>query len=440
MKRNMFTLLMAISTLLLTGCASSPAALKLEVDPKLWRAEHFGDMNETDSRPALGEKSIAYLVEACTSKKESIKLPDDHRVLDSYYLTRKPSLMMMTDYSYSMVTFFGAGENFYVYCRERQKDGFYKRIDPDKISGLRRGEQKDDQLSPNKVTLLPVKPEAKRELVEQNRFMKEDEINQIFEIDTMTRFSLPAEGHLLMTAEVIESADGLINKPEYVYHVPLAPTLNELTLWLRSDGDGVNGLTVESGGFYPDERTIMTNPVAYFDEGINKKIKLLPLPPSLNADDEVVFAEVTLKKDGDMVQKIQVRLRYSLELPEGTVTEQPSFPERKVGVYAAAHKTSLSTDGQLVYPDINIVTTETAKKLYVALKKDATEADRLGELAELPYLTIGDGAKTQQFEVYLHPRMKKTDVYLYDRKRDLTFKLGGEDMKSITDELWPEGR
>jgi len=440
MKKHMLTLLMAISPLLLTGCASSPAALHLEVDPKLWQSEHFGSIDGVDSRPALGEKSVAYLVEACTSKKGAVKLPDTYRVLDSYFLARKPSLARMADYSYSMVTLFGAGENFYAHCQAGQNNGFYKRIDPDKISELRRGAQTDDQLSPVKISLLPVEPETKRELEEQNRFMKKDKINQTYEIDTITRFSLPAEGHLLMTAEVIESPDGLINKPEYVYHVPLAPTMDELTLWLRSYGDGFNQLTVESDEFYPDERTIETNPVAYFDEGIEKNIKLFPLPSSLDAGDESVFSEVTLTKSGKTVQKIQVRLSYSLELPDGAKTVKSPFPDRTLGVFAAAHKKSLSADGQLEYPDLNIITTETAKKLYAALKEEAAEADRLGKLADLPYLTIGDGNKTQQFEVYLHPRMNKTDVYLYDRKRDLTFKLGGEDMKAITDELWPEGR
>lgn len=69
-----------------------------------------------------------------------------------------------------------------------------------------------------------------------------------------------------------------------------------------------------------------------------------------------------------------------------------------------------------------MMTSDESGKLKKAIKA-SEQADVRGKRAKWKYLTFRDGVKGQQYEVYLDKRVKKTDIYLKDPKRDVSVHL-----------------
>ncbi|WP_449403468.1 hypothetical protein [Exiguobacterium artemiae] len=84
-------------------------------------------------------------------------------------------------------------------------------------------------------------------------------------------------------------------------------------------------------------------------------------------------------------------------------------------------------------PDAYIETSLEESKQLVRLIEDSEEAERKGRLAERPYLTLMKDEKAQQFKIYLDRRIKKTDVYLEDVHRKISFKLPAEGRDLLLD-------
>ncbi len=76
----------------------------------------------------------------------------------------------------------------------------------------------------------------------------------------------------------------------------------------------------------------------------------------------------------------------------------------------------------LDWDNMIMMTSDESGKLQKAIKA-SEQADVRGKRAKWKYLTFRDGVKGQQYEVYLDKRVKKTDVYLKDSKRDVSIHL-----------------
>lgn len=69
-----------------------------------------------------------------------------------------------------------------------------------------------------------------------------------------------------------------------------------------------------------------------------------------------------------------------------------------------------------------MMTSDESGKLQKAIKT-SEQSDVRGKRAKWKYLTFREGTKGQQYEVYLDKRVKKTDIYLKDPKRDVSIHL-----------------
>ncbi|WP_026828278.1 hypothetical protein [Exiguobacterium artemiae] len=84
-------------------------------------------------------------------------------------------------------------------------------------------------------------------------------------------------------------------------------------------------------------------------------------------------------------------------------------------------------------PEAYIETSLEESKRLVRLIEDSEEAEPKGRLAERQYLTLMKDEKAQQFKIYLDRRIKKTDVYLEDVHRKISFKLPAEGRDLLLD-------
>jgi len=392
------------ATLALSGCQSDAPNFKWGYLSQMYDG---GQFNEKESR-TLSAKERTVIQKTCASKVSDA--PTDYAVGDIY------SVMMTNpfeDYEGQTVRYVKAGKKTYLYCQTSFKGGYYPLP------------KKDDVFKKTDLT-----PQRKNFNVKPTVLKKDDWFNPDEKIaDHSARtLELPGSGYLVIEATDVTKKD--TRTTSFVYTNSLTPFTRDVELYLvyNQQFGSTYDVSVRIPQLYGGRRA--EHPIHSMKQP--GKVRFI----SGDGTPEHYGTVIATEKNGREF-RYELSIRHTTEQPtelqepnqttddlvldneEMTLIHQRQFSHVRFEEDDQGNRIS---EKGLDWDNMIMMTSDESGKLKKAIKT-SEQADVRGKRAKWKYLTFRDGVKGQQYEVYLDKRVKKTDVYLKDSKRDVSIHL-----------------
>lgn len=392
------------ATLALSGCQSDAPNFKWGYLSQMYDG---GQFNEKESR-TLSAKERTVIQKTCASKVSDA--PTDYAVGDIY------SVMMTNpfeDYEGQTVRYVKAGKKTYLYCQTSFKGGYYPLA------------KKDDVFKKTALT-----PQRKNFNVKPTVLKKDDWFNPDEKIaDHSARtLELPGSGYLVIEATDVTKKD--TRTTSFVYTNSLTPFTRDVDLYLvyNQQFGSTYDVSVRIPQLYGGRRA--EHPIHSMKQP--GKVRFIPGDGTPEHYGTVIATE----KNGREF-RYELSIRHTTEQPtelqepeqtaddlvvdneEMTLIHQRQFSHVRFEEDDQGNRIS---EKGLDWDHMIMMTSDESGKLKKAIKT-SEQADVRGKRAKWKYLTFRDGVKGQQYEVYLDKRVKKTDVYLKDPKREVSIHL-----------------
>ncbi|TCI36549.1 hypothetical protein EVJ29_08705 [Exiguobacterium sp. SH4S7] len=394
------TLLMA--TIILTGCTEQESALDLKVRPILFDGYHY----EPDQQSMQLDETEQIAVHTICDDTGAIFLPNSTFVYDGTYRSFSRFSSDVASPLTSM-TVFHDDEATYAYC-QTDASQYMKQIDPERFSIARR-----------ETAAEPIRPRSLSRSDEVHQAVKSNlEDDLFFEVMPFTSPFVTLHSPLFASLALeVKTQDSSTTS----FH-PFDPNMKTMTLSLylvKMDGV-VQPLLIQSSENNMAYGSLDSVP----DGGIPTLSTVYPLPDELQFGNMYPLWELTYDVNGETVKQT-VSLSYEppvmMTQSEVDAATTEEVEEATIGYF---HKTSLSGKTELHHLDAIQTTTADGETLKQMLQR-AERVNRNGEAAAYPLFTLAEGVKSQTFDVTLHERSKKTDVYVTTKGNH--YKLSSED-------------
>ena len=392
------------ATLALSGCQSDAPNFKWDYLSQMYDG---GQFNEKESR-TLSAKERTVIQKTCASKVSDA--PTDYAVGDIY------SVMMTNpfeDYEGQTVRYVKAGKKRYLYCQTSFKGGYYPLP------------KKDDVFKKTALTQQRKNFNVKPTVLKKDDWFNPDE--KIADHSART-LELPGSGYLVIEATDVTKKD--TRTTSFVYTNSLTPFTRDVDLYLvyNQQFGSTYDVSVRIPQLYGGRRA--EHPIHSMKHP--GKVRFIPGDGTPEHYGTVIATE----KNGREF-RYELSIRHTTEQPtelqepnqttddlvvdneEMTLIHQRQFSHVRFEEDDQGNRIS---EKGLDWDHMIMMTGDESGKLKKAIKT-SEQADVRGKRAKWKYLTFRDGVKGQQYEVYLDKRVKKTDVYLKDPKRDVSIHL-----------------
>lgn len=392
------------ATLALSGCQSDAPNFKWDYLSQMYDG---GQFNEKESR-TLSAKERTAIQKTCASKVSDA--PTDYAVGDIY------SVMMTNpfeDYEGQTVRYVKAGKKRYLYCQTSFKGGYYPLP------------KKDDVFKKTALTQQRKNFNVKPTVLKKDDWFNPDE--KIADHSART-LELLGSGYLVIEATDVTKKD--TRTTSFVYTNSLTPFTRDVDLYLvyNQQFGSTYDVSVRIPQLYGGRRA--EHPIHSMKHP--GKVRFIPGDVTPEHYGTVIATE----KNGREF-RYELSIRHTTEQPtelqepnqttddlvvdneEMTLIHQRQFSHVRFEEDDQGNRIS---EKGLDWDHMIMMTSDESGKLKKAIKT-SEQADVRGKRAKWKYLTFRDGVKGQQYEVYLDKRVKKTDVYLKDPKRDVSIHL-----------------
>ncbi|EPE62477.1 putative lipoprotein [Exiguobacterium sp. S17] len=390
------TLLMA--TIILTGCTEQESALDLKVRPILFDGYHY----EPDQQSMQLDETEQIAVHTICDDTSAVSISDRPFVYDATYRS-----FSRFSSNFTTMSVFHDDEATYAYC-QTDVSQYVKLIDADLLPAARR-EAEPEPLRPRSVGVS----DAMRQTTETK--LEDDPFFELIPFDSpFVTLHSPLFASLALEVKTQDSSTTSFH--------PFDPNMKTMTLSLylvKMDGV-VQPLLIQSSENNMAYGSLDSVP----DGGIPTLSTVYPLPDELKFGETYPLWELSYDVGGETVKQT-ISLSYEppvmMTQSEVDAATTEEVEEATIGYF---HKTSLSGKTELHHLDAIQTTTADGETLKQMLQR-AERVNRNGEAPAYPLFTLAEGVKSQTFDVTLHERSKKTDVYVTTKGNH--YKLSSED-------------
>lgn len=396
--------LLSIAAILLSGCSPDAKPVEYTYLPEVYDTLNLTDFKDDD--PAIG----VLIKQVCATKK--VPAPKGYSVGTQYFVN------LVSQFPESrgvQAVYLKTKQDRFLYCHDYiSKPGFHKLT------------KKQDRFSSNHLTtpesqvkIHPLSPDLKESVrVSGYAFMK-----------SARHLTVPTTGYLVVRATNEQTKQTVVtNVMELTPFVGTVPIVLESNIQIQE----------------PYELQLSLIGQSRYRAAIHasKEPATIEFTETPHADG--VYGTVTVKEKTGKTTRYQLTVKQEQQMPSGLNVPPDELVDTDYSVprLALFHDRPLEklkfVNGDLkmtepLSPDASIETSLEESKQLVRLINASEQTERKGRLAERPYLTLMKDGKAQQFKIYLDRRIKKTDIYLEDIHRKISFKLPAEGRDLLLD-------
>lgn len=392
------------ATLALSGCQSDAPNFKWSYLSQMYDGAQFGDQEPR----TLSAKERAVIQETCASK--ATDAPTTYSVGGIY------SVMMTNpfeDYEGRAVRYVKSGKKTYLYCQSSSAWGYYPL------------KEKNDIFKKTALTQQRKDFSMKPVVLKKDDWFNPDE--KIADHSART-LELPGSGYLVIEATDITKKDA--RTTTVVYANSLTPFTRDVNLYLvyNQHFDSTYDVSVRIPQLYGGRRA--EHPIHSMKQP--GTVRFVPGDGTPEHYGTVIATE----KNGREF-RYELSIRHTMEQPtelqemeqttddlvmdnqNETLFHQKQFSHIR---FEEEDQGQFNSGEVLDWKNMIMMTSDESGRLKKAIKA-SEQADVRGKRAKWKYLTYRNGVQGQQYEVYLDKRVKKTDIYLKDLKRDVSIHL-----------------
>ncbi|WP_410501244.1 hypothetical protein RIF24_08545 [Exiguobacterium acetylicum] len=389
------------ATLALSGCQNDVPNFKWDYLSQMYDG---GQFNEKESR-TLSAKERTVIQKTCASKASDA--PNDYAVGGTY------SVMMTNpfeDYEGQTVRYVKAGKKTYLYCQTSFKGGYYPLP------------KKDDVFKKTTLTQQRQDFNMKPVVLKKDDWFNPDE--KIADHSART-LELPGSGYLVIDATDVTKKEA--RTTIFTYTHSLTPFTRDVKLYL-----------IYNQQFDSTYDVMVRLPELYGGRHAERPIHSMKQPGKVrfvpgDGTPEHYGTLIATEKNG-REYRYELSIRHTMERPselqepEQTAddivadNQEVTLFHQKQFQHIRFEEDGFTSEEGFDWDNMIMMTSDESGKLKKAIKA-SEQSDVRGKRAKWKYLTFRDGVKGQQYEVYLDKRVKKTDIYLKDPKRDVSVHL-----------------
>ncbi|WP_214771030.1 MULTISPECIES: hypothetical protein [unclassified Exiguobacterium] len=396
---------LALCLVFLSGCAEDPEPVRFSYVPDLYDTLNVSDFKSAD--PKLG----SLIQEVCHQKK--VKPPKQYTVGDHYYVSLVNIGLFIEG---TRATYIEADGQPYLYCDDMRHLPTFHSLTK---------KQKSFSTSALKK---PVKKIEIKNIDPKNRQLYSHLVDHVRK--SQMQLTLPTTGYLVIRATNDQTKETTVTN------------VMELTPFAH----GIPHFVFIDKTYMDDRHQIRPH---LLTDGINllfeapiieaeKPVKVRFTPAEPNSQGEYGSLQVTTTS-GER-SRYTLTVRQESELPPGIKllpddddsSESPHHAVFHDRPFPKVDYTQKTPYDELSEQEFLMTSVEEMKTL-TGLIKQSQVAEKKGKLAERSYLTLFNGDQAQQYRIYLDRRVKKTDIYLEDRTRKISFKLTPEARNLLLD-------
>lgn len=401
--RRMIALSLAI--ILLTGCTSEPEPIHYDYLPELYDTLNLTDYKDDD--PKLG----VLIKQVCATKQ--VEAPKDYFVGKRYFVNLVSQFPESTGIQ---AVYTKTKQNSFLYCHDSvSKPGFHKL------------NSKQDQFPVDKLVV------AEKEIHFEPLSADFKQIVRTFDHSLMAsarQLTLPTTGYLVARATNEQTHQTVVTNV-----MELTPLVGMAPLFLQSN--------IQIQEPYEVQLNLMGQQRYQAAIHSSKEQSTIAFKEQSHVDGTYGLVTVTEKSGKTNRYKLTVKqeqqMPTGLELPpdefsddEFVLPRYAVFHDRPFDKLKYNYKKGQIQDNAISEQEFLKASPDETKQL-VRLIQDSEVIENKGRPANRTYLTILNGEKAQQFKIYLDQRINKTDVYLEDVHRKISFKLSAEGRDLLLD-------
>lgn len=383
-----------LGAVLLSGCSPDAKPIEYTYLPEVYDTLNLTDLKEDD--PKLG----VLIKQVCATKR--VAPPKEYVVGKQYFVN------LVSQFPESMgeqAVYLKTKQDRFLYCHDYVSKPGYHKLTP-----------KQDRFS-SKHLVTPQNQVSFHPL--SSNFEESVRISGRSLMKSARELTVPTTGYLVVRATNEQTKQTVVTN------------IMELTPFV-----GTVPLVLESNFQIQEPYEVQLNLMgqARYRAAIHssKERSTIDFKEALHADG--TYGTVTVKEKTGKTTRYKLTVKREQQLPSGldippdelydadySLPRFAIFHDRPFGKLKFVHGDLDMADP---FPLEGYIETslEESKQL-VRLLEDSEETERKGRLAERQYLTLLNKGKAQQFKIYLDRRVKKTDVYLEDVHRKISFKL-----------------
>lgn len=397
--------LLGMTTILLSGCSPDAKPVEYAYLPEVYDTLNLTDFKDDD--PELG----VLIKQVCATKK--VPAPKDYSVGTQYFVN------LVSQFPESrgvQAVYLKTKQDRFLYCHDYvSKPGFHS------LTKKQDRFTSEDLTTPeNEVKIHPLSPDFEESVgVSGYAFMK-----------SARQLTVPTTGYLVVRAMNVQTKQTIVTNV-----MELTPFVGTIPLVLESN--------IQIQGPYELQLSLMGQARYRAAIHASKEPSMIEFKETPHADG--VYGTVTVKEKTGKTVRYQLTVKQEQQMPSGLNVAPDELDDADYSVprLALFHdrpfpKMKIDRDDKQyetdpLAPDTFIETSLEESKQLVRLINASEETERKGRLAERPYLTLMKDGKAQQFKIYLDRRIKKTDIYLEDVHRKISFKLSAEGRNVLLD-------
>lgn len=393
-----------LGAVLLSGCSPEAKPIDYTYLPQVYDTLNLTDLKKDD--PKLG----ALIKQVCATKR--VAAPKDYAVGTQYFVN------LVSQFPESMgeqAVYLKTKQDRFLYCHDYISKPGYHKLTP-----------KQDRF-PSKHLVTPHDQIEFQKL--SSNFEESVRISGRSLMKSARQLTVPTTGYLVVRATNDQTKQTVVTNI-----MELTPFVGSVPLVLESN------IQIQE----PYEVQLNLIGQARYRAPIHssKERSTIQFKEAPHADG--TYGTVTVKEKTGQTTRYQLTVKHEQQLPPNLDVPPDELYDADYSLprFALFHDRPLGklkfVNGDLdmaepLAPDAYIETSLEESKQLVRLIEDSEEAERKGRLAERPYLTLMKDEKAQQFKIYLDRRIKKTDVYLEDVHRKISFKLPAEGRDLLLD-------
>lgn len=392
------------AAILLSGCSPNAKPIAYTYLPEVYDTVNLTDLKKDD--PKLG----ALIKQVCATKR--VAAPKDYAVGTQYFVN------LVSQFPESMgeqAVYLKTKQDRFLYCHDYISKPGYHKLTP-----------KQDRFSSKNL----VTPHDQVEFQKlSSNFEESVRLSGRSLMTSARQLTVPTTGYLVVRATNDQTKQTVVTNV-----MELTPFVGSVPLVLESN------IQIQE----PYEVQLNLIGQARYRAPIHSSKERSTIQFKEASHEDGAYGTVTVKEKTGKTTRYQLTVKHEQQLPPNLDVPPDELYDADYSLprFALFHDRPLGklkfVNGDLnmaepLSPDAYIETSLEESKQLVRLISASEESERKGRLAERPYLTLMKDGKAQQFKIYLDRRIKKTDIYLEDVHRKISFKLPAEGRDLLLD-------
>ncbi|MDW2885397.1 hypothetical protein [Exiguobacterium artemiae] len=392
------------AAILLSGCSPDAKPIAYTYLPEVYDTVNLTDLKKDD--PKLG----ALIKQVCATKR--VAAPKDYAVGTQYFVN------LVSQFPESMgeqAVYLKTKQDRFLYCHDYISKPGYHKLTP-----------KQDRFSSKNL----VTPHDQVEFQKlSSNFEESVRLSGRSLMTSARQLTVPTTGYLVVRATNDQTKQTVVTNV-----MELTPFIGSVPLVLESN--------IQIQEPYEVQLNLMGQ--ARYRAPIHSSKERSTIQFKEAPHEDGTYGTVTVKEKTGKTTRYQLTVKHEQQLPPNLDVPPDELYDADYSLprFALFHDRPLGklkfVNGDLdmaepLSPEAYIETSLEESKQLVRLISASEESERKGRLAERPYLTLMKNGKAQQFKIYLDRRIKKTDIYLEDVHRKISFKLPAEGRDLLLD-------